>query len=63
MQNVQLTDIQKKRKAMWSEHYKPGMSFAEACDLNGKIMAQFPQTQEERKLKCESVKDVPEFTL
>lgn len=63
MQDFPLTDIQKKRKEMWSWHYKPGMSLTEVCDLNSKIIAQFPPTQEERKLKWESLKDMPEFVL
>jgi len=39
------------------------MTFDEAIRLNDEALTLFPPTEEERRLKFESLKDVPEFVL
>ena len=57
------TEIGKQRHAWFKEHVKPGMTFAEAVRLNDEALSLFPPTEEERRLKTESLMAMPEFVL
>ena len=56
-------EIQRQRSAWFKQRVKPGMTFAEAIQLNDEALHHFPVTEEERRLKTESLKDMPEFVL
>ena len=57
------TEIGKQRHAWFKEHVKPGMTFDEAVRLNDKALRLFSPTEEERRLKTESLMAMPEFVL
>jgi hypothetical protein len=57
------TGIGRQRYAWFKEHVKPNMTFDEAVRLNDEALTLFPLTEEERRLKAESLKDIPEFVL
>ena len=42
---------------------KPGTTFEEAVELNDQAHQLFPITEEERRLKRESLEEIPEFVL
>jgi hypothetical protein len=57
------TEIGRQRQAWFKMRVKPGMTFEEAVRLNDEALHLFPPTEEERRLKFESRKDIPEFVL
>jgi hypothetical protein len=57
------TEIGRQRQAWFKERVRPGMTFEESIRLNDEAFNLFPPTEEERRLKFESRKDVPEFVL
>ena len=57
------TEIGKQRHAWFREYTRPEMTFEEAVRLNDEALRLFPLTEEERRLKFESLKDIPEFVL
>jgi hypothetical protein len=57
------TDIGQKRAAWFKDHAKPGMTFDEAIRLNDEALRLFPPTEEERRLKTESLMAMPEFVF
>jgi hypothetical protein len=57
------TQIGKHRHAWFQEHTKLEMTFDEAVWLNDEALRLFPPTEEERRLKAESLKAMPEFVL
>jgi hypothetical protein len=57
------TEIGRQRHAWFKEHVEPGMTFDEIVRLNDEALNLFPPTEEERRLKSESLKDIPEFVL
>jgi hypothetical protein len=57
------TEIGKQRHAWFKQHVKPGMTFDEAVRLNDEALSLFPPTEEERRLKTESLMAMPEFVL
>ena len=57
------TEIGRQRHAWFKAHVKPGMTFEETIRLNDEALTLFPPTEEERQLKFESLKDIPEFVL
>jgi len=61
--NTSETELERKRKARWAEHYKPGMSLTEVFRLNEQIITLFPMTREEHEQRWEEMKDAPEFVL
>lgn len=63
MQPILQTEIEKKRAAWWSEHYKAGMSTVEVFELVAECVSLFPATLEERRQKTESLMAMPEFVL
>ncbi|HEY9173656.1 MAG TPA: hypothetical protein VI136_15320 [Verrucomicrobiae bacterium] len=56
-------DTEKKRAAWFNDRAKPGMTFDEAVRLNDEALRLFPPTEEERRLKAESLMAMPEFVL
>ncbi len=63
LEYVPLTEMGKQRHAWFKEHIKPGMTLDEAVRLNEEALGLFPQTEEERRLKTESLMAMPEFVL
>jgi hypothetical protein len=57
------TEIGRQRHAWFKERAKPGMTFDEAVWLNDNALRLFPPSQEERRLKTESLKTMPELVL
>ena len=57
------TEIGKQRHTWFKEHVKPDMKFEEIARRNDEALNLFPPTEEERRLKSESLKDIPEFVL
>jgi len=57
------TEIGRQRHAWFKAHIKPGMTFDEAVRLNDEALRLFPPSQEDRRLKTESLKAMPEFVL
>jgi hypothetical protein len=57
------TEIGRQRHAWFKQHVKPGMTFDEAVRLNDEALSLFPPTEEERRLKTESLMAMPEFVL
>lgn len=57
------TEMGRKRQAWFKERVKPGMTFTEAVQLNDEAFRMFPVTEEERRLKTESLMAMPEFVL
>lgn len=57
------TEIERQRNAWFKQRVKPGMTFEESIRLNDEALTLFPPTEEERQLKFESLKDIPEFVL
>ena len=57
------TEIGKQRNAWFKQQVKPGMTLEESVRLNDEALQMFPVTAEERRLKMESLTDVPEFIL
>ncbi|HEY3760988.1 MAG TPA: hypothetical protein VGN23_04515 [Verrucomicrobiae bacterium] len=57
------TESGRQRQKWFKSHIRPGMTFDEAIQLNYKALDLFPITEEERCLKFESLKDIPEFVL
>jgi hypothetical protein len=57
------TEIGKQRHAWFKAHVRPGMTFEEAVRLNDEALRLFPPSQEERRLKMESLEAIPEFVL
>ena len=60
---VRPTEIGKQRHAWFNSRVKPGMTFDEAIRLNVKALRIFPPSEEERRLKAESLMAMPEFVL
>lgn len=60
---MQPTEIGKQRHAWFQEHAKPKTTFDEAVKLNDEAVRLFPPTEEERRLKTESLMAMPEFVL
>jgi hypothetical protein len=56
-------EVQRQRNAWFKQQAKPGMTLTEVMQLNEEVFRHFPHTEEERRLKAESLKDVPEFVL
>jgi hypothetical protein len=57
------TEIGRQRHAWFKQRVKPGMTFAEAVRLNDEALNLFQPTEEERRLKTESLMAMPEFAL
>lgn len=57
------TEIGRKRQAWFKARFKPDMTLEESLRLNDEALALFPPTKEERRLKFESKKNIPEFVL
>ncbi|HEY4415154.1 MAG TPA: hypothetical protein VGO57_05630 [Verrucomicrobiae bacterium] len=57
------TEIGKQRHAWFKAHVKLGMAFADIIQLNDEALHLFPTTEEERRLKTESLIAMPEFVL
>jgi len=57
------TEIGRQRQAWFKGHVKPGMTFEEAVRLNDEALRLFPRSEEERRLKTESLMAMPEFVL
>jgi hypothetical protein len=57
------TEIGRQRHAWFKERVKPGMTFEEAVRLNDEALRLFPLSEEERRLKTESLMAMPEFVL
>ena len=57
------TEIGKQRHAWFKEHVKPGMTFEEGARLNSEALRLFPLSEEECRLKTESLMAMPEFVL
>jgi hypothetical protein len=45
------------------ENFKPGMTIADAFQLNEQLLRLFPTTDEERRQKAEAMANMPEFVL
>jgi hypothetical protein len=55
---------QGKNRAKWfDEHVKTGMSRQEVLEVIDQAVRLFPRSEEERRLKMESLKNVPKFVL
>jgi hypothetical protein len=63
MEYIPPTEIGRKRHAWFKEHAKPGITFEESIRLNDEALTLFPPTEEERRLKTESLMAMPEFVL
>lgn len=63
LEYIPLTEIEKQRSDCFKQRMKPGMTIAEVMELNDEILHMFPPTQEERQLKFERLKGIPEFVL
>jgi hypothetical protein len=57
------TEQGKKRAKWFDEHFKPGMSTAGVFELLEQGITLFPASAEERRLKTESLEQMPEFVL
>jgi len=57
------TEIGKQRHAWFKAQVKPGMTFDEVIWLNEEALRLFPRSEEERRLKTESLMAMPEFVL
>jgi hypothetical protein len=57
------TKSEKQRSAWFVARIKPGMSMDEYCRLNEAARRLFPVSEEERRLKTESLMAMPEFVL
>jgi hypothetical protein len=57
------TEVEKQRNAWFKQRAKSGMTMDEFIRLNDEALHLFPPTEEERRLKFESKKDIPEFVL
>ena len=57
------TEGERQRSAWFKARVKPGMTLIETVQLNDEALTLFPPTEEERRLKFESLKDIPEFVL
>jgi hypothetical protein len=63
LEYVPPTEMGKQRQAWFKEHHKPGMTFGEVIQLNEEALHLFPPTDEERRLKTESLMAMPEFVV
>jgi hypothetical protein len=63
LEYVPPTEIGKQRHAWCKEYVRPGMTVDETLQLNDKALRLFPPTNEERRLKTESLMAMPEFVL
>jgi hypothetical protein len=57
------TEIGRQCHVWFKEHVRPGMTFDETVRFNDEVLRLFPPTEEERPLKAESLKQMPEFVL
>lgn len=57
------TEVGNQRHAWFKDHVKPGMTLDEVVRLNNEALELFPRTEEERRLKTESLMTMPEFVL
>jgi hypothetical protein len=57
------TEIGRQRQAWFRERVKPVMTFEESVRLNDEALQLFPRSEEERRLKTESLMAMPEFML
>jgi hypothetical protein len=57
------TGIERQCHALFKEHVKPEMTFGEVIRLNDEALRLYPPTEEERRLKMESLMAMPEFVL
>lgn len=55
--------MSRKRHDWVQQHVRPGVTFEEGVRLNDEALRLFPPTDEERRLKMERLKDIPEFVL
>ena len=62
-EHVPPTEVGRKRHAWFQEHAKPKMKLDETFRLNDEAIRLFPPTEEERRLKTESLMAMPEFVL
>jgi hypothetical protein len=63
LEYVPPTEIGRQRQAWFRKHVWLGMTFDETVRLNDEALRLFPVTDEERRLKFESLKEIPEFVL
>lgn len=63
LEYVPPTKNERLRQAWFKQHLKPGMTLTEVFRLNEEALRLFPATEEERQLKFESLKAMPEFVL
>ena len=57
------TESERQRSAWFQARVKLGMTLTEIVRLNDEALNLFPPTEEERRLKFENLKDIPEFVL
>jgi hypothetical protein len=57
------TKIGRQRQAWFKEHVKPIMTFEESVRLNDEALRLFPPTEEERRIKTDDLRAIPEFVL
>jgi hypothetical protein len=57
------TEQGRKRHIWFREHVRPGITFSEVVGLNDEALRLFPVSEEERRLKTESLTAMPEFVL
>jgi hypothetical protein len=62
-ESVPPTEIGRQRQTWFKARVKPDMTFEEAVRLNDEALTSFPPSEEERRLKTESLKAMPEFVL
>ena len=63
LEYVPPSEIGKQRHTWFNAHVKPGMTFEESVQLNDQALRLFPPTEEERRLKTESLMAMSEFVL
>jgi len=57
------TEINRKREALWSQHFRPGIPLEEVFRLNAMIISLYPKTPEERDEEAKGWEGVPAFEL
>jgi len=57
------TESGRKRQAWFNAHSKPGMTMCDYISLNQEALRLFPVSDEERQLKPERLRAMPEFVL
>jgi hypothetical protein len=63
LEYVPATEIGRKRQAWFKAHSKPGLTMDEYISLNEEALRLLPISEEESRLKTESLMATPEFVL